>query len=455
MGAEPAFAVALLAAMAVAAAVPTRFDDREDHFALQIVAAVASGLFGAGALALLWPAVGAATLVRAVTGRPGWRGSLGWLLLSASGLTVGIAVAAAFHTGVLHRSFPVTLGDTGDFGAAVATTTVGWVAGVVARCTVMTLAGRPLLPWSPRAFDSALVPYLLPCMAGFPLVVASVALYHPDRPWASFLALGWAVPVHAACAYELRRRDLAHELRRDALAAQRLAAVGEVSARVVHQSRHQVGLMGWSIHRLRAALDGVPGAERELDALAEAKDRLTRMLASDLLLEPVAGDDDGDVVAISAAGLVAGVVAPLADRARGRGVELRIDDAGDDAGDGGAGAGVPGRLHDAVFNLVDNAVDAATSLVTVAVTGDGGRVRITVADDGPGLVGTPFQPFSTTKPGGMGMGLPIAEALVADVGGSLHHERAGGLTTFTVDVPASVGVRAGRVTGSDDGHGRA
>lgn len=457
MSAADAYAGALVAVMVLGGLLPTRFDDREDHFALQTAAAVAGATFGAWALPLLWVAVGLAGAGLAVASAAGWRrrpwrASVGWLLLAAVQLTAGILAAALCLTPVLGRTFPVDLTGVGDLAAGVTAIAAGWLAAIGTRCAVMVAAGRPLLPWSPRAFDSALVPYLLPTMGGFPLVLAATALHDPRHPWTSLLVLGWSVPIGVASAYEVHRRELAHELRRDALAAQRLAAIGEVSARVVHQSRHQVGLMGWGIHRLRAALDeGVDpaAARRELDGLAAAKDRLTGLLASELLLEPGPvpgaaagagpGGGEGDV---ALGDLVGEVVDQLRDAARARGVEVRVEL------DGAAGVAVPRRLHDVVFNLVDNAVDAAVDRVavvgTVAADGSGddpGGVRLAVVDDGSGLADghaeRAFRPFSTTKDDGTGMGLPIAEALVADVGGRLRYERDGGATRFVVDLPRS------------------
>ena len=55
---------------------------------------------------------------------------------------------------------------------------------------------------------------------------------------------------------------------------------------------------------------------------------------------------------------------------------------------------------------------------------DGGRVSIRVRDSGPGLrtgsEGLIFEPFYTTKTGGMGMGLSIVRSIVQAHGGQIH-----------------------------------
>lgn len=100
-------------------------------------------------------------------------------------------------------------------------------------------------------------------------------------------------------------------------------------------------------------------------------------------------------------------------------------------------------------NLVGNAVEslAAAPGGTVTVStgvpadGDGRRVRITVADTGPGMtrdeLDRAFDDFYTTKEGGTGLGLSIVRRLVADLEGSLRVDTESGAgTRVTVELPA-------------------
>lgn len=116
-----------------------------------------------------------------------------------------------------------------------------------------------------------------------------------------------------------------------------------------------------------------------------------------------------------------------------------------DIAPGVAAAPVPPSLCDAVFNLVDNAIDASSATVAVSALptpGDhaDGCFMIQVRDDGPGLadamtLATVVEPFVTTKHGGTGMGLAIADALVDELGGTLAHRRDGGWTSFAITLP--------------------
>jgi signal transduction histidine kinase len=107
-------------------------------------------------------------------------------------------------------------------------------------------------------------------------------------------------------------------------------------------------------------------------------------------------------------------------------------------------------------NLIGNAVDSLTgtrggtvTVTTERVGGDGEppKVRITVADTGPGMsrkeLDHAFDDFYTTKPGGTGLGLSIVRRLILDLNGSVRVETEPGTgTSFVVELPAAQDSRA-------------
>jgi two-component system, NtrC family, nitrogen regulation sensor histidine kinase NtrY len=87
----------------------------------------------------------------------------------------------------------------------------------------------------------------------------------------------------------------------------------------------------------------------------------------------------------------------------------------------------PDQIEQALINLVKNAVEASQPQqggVELAWSASADRMRIEILDEGLGL-GTSenlFVPFFTTKPGGSGIGLVLAQQIVEGHGGSLALE---------------------------------
>ena len=102
-------------------------------------------------------------------------------------------------------------------------------------------------------------------------------------------------------------------------------------------------------------------------------------------------------------------------------------------------------FEQAIGHLLQNAVEAspADEPVTVRVADRGDCVAISIVDKGCGMDvdfvrNRLFQPFSSTKPGGFGIGAFEARSLLVAMGGRLSVDsRPGKGTTFTILLPAS------------------
>jgi two-component system sensor kinase FixL len=106
------------------------------------------------------------------------------------------------------------------------------------------------------------------------------------------------------------------------------------------------------------------------------------------------------------------------------------------------------QIQQVLVNLLKNAIEALEGhrasgrRVQIATTLDGQRVRVDVADNGPGVgplaAGNPFDPFVTTKPEGVGLGLPISRTIVEAHGGKIAaRANAEGGATFSFTLPIS------------------
>lgn len=131
----------------------------------------------------------------------------------------------------------------------------------------------------------------------------------------------------------------------------------------------------------------------------------------------------------------------------GRGVHVVMDFA----------AGVPPVLIDKVqiqqvlLNLIRNAVEAMhdrsrRELTIRTMAPVDGMVEVSVADSGPGLPAFVreklFQPFVTTKPAGMGVGLSICRGIIEAHGGRtwpVDHSDGGADFHFTPPVASGIG----------------
>lgn len=105
------------------------------------------------------------------------------------------------------------------------------------------------------------------------------------------------------------------------------------------------------------------------------------------------------------------------------------------------------RIQQVLLNLIRNAVEAMADsprrhLIVETRLASAGEVQVSVADTGcgipPQIAARLFEPFVTSKPGGMGIGLPVCRGIIEAHGGRLWAEPAeGGGAIFRFSLPVA------------------
>lgn len=216
--------------------------------------------------------------------------------------------------------------------------------------------------------------------------------------------------------------------------ADRLAALGRLSANIAHEIRNPLA-------SLTGAIEALAGGA----TMGEERDRLTQIVLreSERLDQMIKAFLDYARPAPLAAGLVdvsevvEEVLVLLEHRDLPPGLKIvravppalpwQLDQH---------------RLRQALWNLCLNAVQAmpAGGELTVSASADDRTLRIAVSDTGEGIapadLGHVFEPFFSTKEGGSGLGLALVHRIVHEHGGDIEVQSAPGLgTTFVLALP--------------------
>lgn len=214
----------------------------------------------------------------------------------------------------------------------------------------------------------------------------------------------------------------------------RLRRLQSVGAKVAHELKNPLA----SIKGLCQLVARTPESERTQERLAVVASEIARMEA--ILAEYLSFSrplEDLRPEAIDLAELARDVLDVLDGRAVNAGVALSVD------GEAPAVAGDPRRLKEALINLVANAIEATPSGGRVALrlrTPTTGGVVLEVSDTGRGIAPDDLErlgtSFFTTRANGTGLGVVLAQGVIAQHGGSLSYASTVGKgTTATITLP--------------------
>ena len=222
---------------------------------------------------------------------------------------------------------------------------------------------------------------------------------------------------------QVRLHGEKRELARRAAVAEKLAAVGTMTAGLSHEIRNPLNAAALQLAVLERRIRKLPGQDQGqlLDPLRLVRDEIGRLehLLEDFL--QFARPRELNVAPVDPAAAVESVVGFLAGDAQQRRIALEHSVAARLS----PTAADPERLRQVLMNLAINALDATPGggRVRIEARAEGRDVVFIVDDSGPGIAPDArerlFEPFFTTKPSGSGLGLAIVHAIVAQHGGSV------------------------------------
>ena len=235
------------------------------------------------------------------------------------------------------------------------------------------------------------------------------------------------------------KRATEHELRETesrARAAENLASVATLVAGLAHEIGTPMGEIRGHAEALESAVEGEKALWRAR-TIREQIDRISAIIQS---LLNIARPREAICVPVDLAGVADTAIAFLAEKLGRRKVAVERDyaETADVRGD-------PDKLQQLFLNLFLNAIDAMPDggrlrVATRAISAS--EVEICVSDTGTGIAAADlphvFTPFFTTKPAGRGsgLGLVVAEGIVADHRGKLEvSSEIGTGTEFRIRLP--------------------
>lgn len=258
---------------------------------------------------------------------------------------------------------------------------------------------------------------------------------HVIGMWMGFvMSAGFVAVIIVGMAKSLRERDrkLA-EAREERLKNERLVALGTLAAGTAHELGTPLGTMAI----LAAELGKEHGADSELGKkLGILGTQISRCKQALSVLSTSAGADRADSgYSMTVRAYIDEVIDTLQAQRPDAMAGIQVSD-----GPSSARILAERTLTQALVNILNNAIDVSPDEVVFRASWTGTELTIRVADRGPGvseelreqLGKTPV----TTKDGGLGVGIYLADATISRIGGTLEiNNRDGGGTELVIQLP--------------------
>jgi signal transduction histidine kinase len=218
--------------------------------------------------------------------------------------------------------------------------------------------------------------------------------------------------------------------------ADRLAAMGELTAGVAHEVRNPLGVIRASVQLLEDAKGDTRRTGEAAEVIKQEIDRLDRVIKA--LLD--FGRPSKPTMVRTDINEVLNDVVLFTNRFAGQS-DVRIEERLQE--DLLPVRGDPDQLKQVFLNLVTNAVQAMKSgggTIIIETRNAGEYVEVSICDDGPGISAADlpkvFDPFFTKRAEGTGLGLTIVHRIVDEHEGHIEVDSHPTGTVFRVTLPA-------------------
>ncbi|HUQ06833.1 MAG TPA: HAMP domain-containing sensor histidine kinase [Kofleriaceae bacterium] len=416
-----------------------------------------------------------------------WRGTRNDLILASGRQTVAFAAACGLvsmglmSAVLLHASYPTwrLLTMVGAWATLVVSqyNVVRWVARHKDRMvgasyvmhalaqlylvTAVAVTGGLQSPMLPALGTASVVPVvffgtqpatrwltasmlvLFSLVALMPTSWLGPGLPHNHHVAAAIVSFGWTIAIvtnfitrvltatqDAACAVDVLNEE------RVAAAAEHAGRLQAVGAKVAHELKNPLASVKGLVQLVSRSPDA-PRTKERLEVMQAEIARMEAILAEYLSFSRPLEDLRPQVLDL--AEVTGSAIAAVAGRMESGRISLQVESRHTPI------EGDPRRLKEALLNLLSNAVEATPAggqirvSVNPAIGSDGAIVE--VHDSGRGIKPEDLQrlgtSYFTTRDGGTGLGVVLAQTVVAQHGGSMHYASEPGRgTTVTIRLPA-------------------